>query len=243
MYLIRMKIVSLAACLLLTSVPALSQIHTNTAWAEYYQFVNGANNSLDFDFVAVPAGSADAISAYDGTNHQRTYLSLAPQFVLNFSTRQISLALIPSDVGLGSFDGSYASLTGKPASSFNNAPGRSTIVTVAAAANGFQVSSTNNATVSYSITIVATATIGGSSSGYVVLEIASTNSTNPSDWKEISRVSNGISVTLALTLQSIQTVGGTVSGAVPAGYYVRERSVNVAGTPTYTYNSGQEVVQ
>lgn len=125
--------------------------------------------------------------------------------------------------------------------SFNNTPSRS-IVTTAAAANGFQISSTRNSLVNYSITIVSTASISANASGYVVLEICSTNSSTASDWIEVGRIPNGQAVSLALTLQSVSTGGGIVSCMVPIGYYTRLRSVNLSGTPVYTYNSGQEVI-
>lgn len=125
--------------------------------------------------------------------------------------------------------------------SFNNTPSV-TIQTVAASANGNQLSSTRNAQVSYSVTLVSTATIAGSQSGYVVLEICPTNSAVAGNWVEINRVTNGQAVSLAVVLQSVSTGGGTVSGTVPSGYYRRLRSVNVSGTPSYTFNSGQEVL-
>lgn len=116
------------------------------------------------------------------------------------------------------------------------------IVTTAAAANGFQLSATKDAQVGYSVTIVSTATISGNASGYVVLELAATNSSTASDWSEVGRISNGQSVSLAITLQAVSTGGGQITAYVPAGYYARLRSVNTAGTPTYTFNSGQEVL-
>lgn len=136
---------------------------------------------------------------------------------------------------------SYSSGTlGLTAMSVNNTPSR-TIQTVAAAANGWQISSTRNASVQYSTTISTTATIGGASSGYVVLEVASTNSSTAGDWQEIARSTNAQTISLALILQSVQTVGGQLMGIVPAGKWVRLRAANVSGTPTYTFNSGQEV--
>lgn len=123
---------------------------------------------------------------------------------------------------------------------FNNAPARS-IVSTAAAANGFQIDTVLDAQVSYSCTIGTTATIGGASSGTLVLEVAPTNSSVAGDWKEIARLTNGQTITLALALQSVQTIAGCLAGLVPAGYYARIRSINNSGTPTFTFNSGQEV--
>lgn len=125
--------------------------------------------------------------------------------------------------------------------SFNNTATHS-FVTTAAAANGFQLSTTRDAFVSYSASISTSVSLSGNSSGYVVLEIASTNSSTASNWKEISRVTSGQSGTLVVGLTLNQVGGGSLVGDVPAGYYARLRTVNVSGTPTYTYNSGQEIL-
>lgn len=109
-------------------------------------------------------------------------------------------------------------------------------------ATGFQVSAGRSAFVNYNVTIVTTATIGGNTSGTVVLEIAPTNSATAGDWAEVGRYTNGQSISLALALQSVQTLAGQISGFIPAGYYAKLRSINNSGTPTYTYNSGQKVL-
>lgn len=124
--------------------------------------------------------------------------------------------------------------------SFNNTPARSIVTGTGAV--GFQVSSTRDAQVSYSPKIVTTATIAGGQDGYVVLEIAATNSATAGDWKEIGRVENGQALSLAITLQSVQPVGSPLNGIVPAGWYAKLRSVNVTGTPTFSSVSGQEVL-
>lgn len=123
---------------------------------------------------------------------------------------------------------------------FNNAPARS-IVTTAAAANGWRISTDRVAIVSYSVTIGTTVSLSGNSSGYVVLEIAPTNSAIASDWSEISRITCGQSGTLIIGLTLDQLGGGILHGIVPIGYYVRQRSVNVAGTPVFTPTGQQEV--
>jgi hypothetical protein len=129
--------------------------------------------------------------------------------------------------------------------SYNFAPSAKTIQTTAAAANGFQVSSTRKSWVTYSVTITTATTVLGTSnsSGYVVLEIAATNSTTASDWKEVGRMSSGQNTAITVAVGTItQTGGGSLSGMVPSGYYTRLRSVSVADTPTFAYNSGQEVL-
>lgn len=122
---------------------------------------------------------------------------------------------------------------------FNNAASHS-LITTAAAANGFQLSSTRNVSVFYSVNVLTTATIAGASDGYIVLEIATTNSATASDWKEVSRSRNGQTLSLAIALQSVQNIGSELMNIVPAGYYARLRSVTVSGTPAFSYISGQE---
>lgn len=115
------------------------------------------------------------------------------------------------------------------------------IETVAAAANGFTLSAVQCTHVSYSVTILSSSTLAVGSSGYVVLEICPTNSSVAGDWQEIARLTNGQNNGLIVGLALNQPGGAPLAGIVPAGYYVRLRSVNVVGTPTYTWNSGQEV--
>lgn len=127
---------------------------------------------------------------------------------------------------------------------FSNAPARA-IQTVAGAANGVQLSAFQDAHASYSVTISTTVTLTGNSAGYVVFEVAATNSVTASDWQEISRFTSGQSGTIVVGLTLNQTGGGSLVGLVPAGYFSRLRSVNTAtsaGNPTYTFNSGQEVL-
>lgn len=123
---------------------------------------------------------------------------------------------------------------------FNFTPSHS-IQTVAAAANGWQIDSTRDSDVNYAVTVTTTASIAGNASGYVVLEVAATNSATATDWTEIARTGNSQALTLAITLQSVQAVPAQLHGIVPGGYYTRLRSVTSAGTVTYAYNSGEEV--
>lgn len=122
---------------------------------------------------------------------------------------------------------------------FNNSPSV-TIQTVANAANGSQISTTKTTIVSYSITISTTVSLAGNETGYVVLEICPTNSSTAGDWIEIGRATSGQSGALVIGLTLNQFGGGNITGMIPAGYYRRLRSVDTNGTPTYTYNSGQE---
>lgn len=230
--------------------------HAATAGDTEIQQRDPTNAFNILNFIPLPAGPA-ALSIDTATNAigYAVYGS-----GLNFGAGALSVANVPESsvtnlVGdltskltapLGSTaqyirgDGTLATLPVPATRSFNNAASH-TIVTTAAAANGFQLSSTQDTSVFYTVNVNTTATIAGNADGYVALEIAPTNSTLASDWKEIARARNGQSISLAITLQSVQNISSEVMGIVPTGYYARLRSVNVSGTPVYTFVSGQEV--
>ena len=115
-------------------------------------------------------------------------------------------------------------------------------ITTGTGATGFQVSTSSPADGRYSVTIVSTASIAGSSQGTVVLEIAPVNSATTTAWSEVGRCTNGQALSLAITLQSVQTTACQLSAFIPAGWYAKLRSISTAGTPTFTVNSQQEVL-
>lgn len=123
------------------------------------------------------------------------------------------------------------------------APATRSIVTGTGAV-GFQPSATRDVFGNYNVTIASAVQIGVATNvqGTMVLEIAPTNSATAGDWVEVARFTNGQNIGLALALASTQTLAGQLSGMIPAGYYAKIRSINNSGTPTYTYNSGQEVL-
>lgn len=104
----------------------------------------------------------------------------------------------------------------------------------------FQISSTRDALANYSVEIVSTLSLTGGQSGTVFLEIYEDSGCSTGT-QEISRITNGNTGTIAVGLSTVQTNAGNVSGYVPAGKYVKLRSANNTGTPTFTYRSGQEV--
>lgn len=105
-------------------------------------------------------------------------------------------------------------------------------------ATGFQVSATRPSNNCYSVTVNSGSTLLAPVYGNVVFEIAATNSATAGDWTEVARTGGGDTVGLLHT----GTATGQICAFVPAGYYSKLRSVNGAGTPTYSYNSGQEVI-
>lgn len=105
----------------------------------------------------------------------------------------------------------------------------------------FQISSTRAAFVNYSVDIAATLSLISGQTGTVFLETYS-DSGCTTGTQEITRFVNGNTGTLSLGLNITQNVTGTLTGYVPAGKYVKIRTANTSGTPTFNYRSGQEVL-
>ena len=128
--------------------------------------------------------------------------------------------------------------------------------------NVFQISSSRDALVNYSVEISCVLNLATGEAGIVYLEIASDysftsdvqemarfyNQNNgsltifTSDVQEVVRFYNQNSGSLTIGLNLTQSTASTLSGYVPAGYYCRLRTENAIGTPTFTYRSGQEVL-
>lgn len=107
--------------------------------------------------------------------------------------------------------------------------------------SAFQVSTTRDAMVSYSVEIGAAASLTGGQTGTVFLEIAN-DAAFTSGVQEIARFVNGNSVSLAIAITVNQNICGVLAGYVPAGKYARLRTANTAGTPSFNYRSGQEAL-
>lgn len=106
----------------------------------------------------------------------------------------------------------------------------------------FQVSTTRDALVNYSVQCTITASIAGGQSCDVILEIA-TDAAFTAGVQTIGIIGTGQTYTLAIAIQGVQPQTAQVTGYVPAGYYARLRTVNVSGSPTYAYRAGQEILQ
>lgn len=107
--------------------------------------------------------------------------------------------------------------------------------------SAFQISSTRNSRVSYTISVAATLSLSGGQTGTVVLEYADDSGMTTNVMTVQSSV-NGNTGTLTIGLNTVQTGSASLSGDIPAGKYVRIRTVNTAGTPTFTMGTAQEVL-
>lgn len=151
----------------------------------------------------------------------------------------------------------YADITGKPtfatvatSGSYNDLSNKPTIPTLPTRTfnnptrslnTSFQISSTQDAQVSYSVDIATALSLSGGQAGTVYLRYADDTGFT-TNVKEVGRFasSNTGALTIGLALNQIAT--GTLSGLVPAGKYVRIVTENNTGTPTFTYRSAQEVL-
>lgn len=100
---------------------------------------------------------------------------------------------------------------------------------------GFQLSTTLDYNVSYSVYAQVSSALAGTNTGDIYLE---TSPNNAAPWTTINR--SGVSVAGVLS-----TTGGTqsMSGFIPSGYYVRIRSAATgsnSGSAVFTYQTGQE---
>lgn len=132
--------------------------------------------------------------------------------------------------------GSYNDLTNKP-----------TIPTIAARVfqnptrslnTAFQISTTRDAAVIYTVDISVTSLILAGQSGRVYLEYADDSgfTTNVVTVSSSPNATGGV-------LNVTNLGSGNVTGWIPAGKYARIRTANATGAPTYTFQSSQEVLQ
>lgn len=126
-----------------------------------------------------------------------------------------------------------------PAAKSISSPTRS--IVTGTGATGFQVSATRPAWVWYDLSVVTTASIAGNAAGDIFLEVAPTNSATAGDWVKKGTFGNAQALSLAITLQSVQTTKGQLGTYVPAGYYVKLRSSG-SGTVSYNFLESTEIL-
>lgn len=180
----------------------------------------GDKNKLDLIAAGATANDTDA-NLKDRANHTGTQ---AASTITGLATVATS--------------GDYADLSGKPTipsvtRTFSN-PTRSLNT-------AFQVSTTQDSAVSYSVDIACSLSLTGGQAGTVFLRYAD-DSGHTTNVKEVCRfaASNTGALTIGLSLNQVAT--GAISGLIPAGKYVKLVTSNDTGTPTFTYRNAQEVL-
>lgn len=105
----------------------------------------------------------------------------------------------------------------------------------------FQPSPSRDTIVTYSIDIACTLSLSGGQTGTVFLEVAD-DVDFTTNIQEISRTVNGNTGTLSIGLNITQNCTAQLSGCIEAAKFVRIRTANTTGTPTFNYRSGQEAI-
>lgn len=173
---------------------------------------NSTNTMNEGQFIPVPTGGAHGVAMIDGNDEWIDFATLGSGLSYDATNKVLN------------FTPSAPTITNGVSRPINS--------------TAFQPHATLPSTVRYTVTIASTLSLSGGQDGSVFLETSADGSTG---WTEIARVRNGNTGTLSLGLNTVQTHTYELSGAVEAGYYVRLRTVNNTGTPTFTYVTGQEV--
>jgi len=107
--------------------------------------------------------------------------------------------------------------------------------------SSFLISNTQDCLVIYSVLISCSLSRTTGQSGIIYLEIASDIGFTK-DVQELARSTNENSGTIVGISDLVQSITNTMSGYVPSNYYCRLRTSNILSTPTFTYQSGQEIL-
>lgn len=105
----------------------------------------------------------------------------------------------------------------------------------------FQVSTSQDSIISYSVQIVSALSLLTGAVGTVFLEISPVSDFS-SGVQAIANFTNGHTGNLSIGLSITHTGAGILTGFVPAAYYCRLRTLNVTGTPVFSYQNGQELL-
>lgn len=169
------------------------------------------------------------------------YNATNPNSFIDLAGARLSITFTTTGTGAATYNSGNGALnvpnTTPAAIVINDVPGRSIVTTTTS--TGFQIDASRACEVHYDIDLSTTASIAGNAAVSVYLETAATNSTTAGDWTSIAKVTNTQALSLAITLQSIQGVTMSFNRKIPAGKYVRLRSV-ISGTASATIAYAQE---
>jgi len=137
--------------------------------------------------------------------------------------------------------GQVLTMTSSTTMAFQNPSNRSQSASTRSLNSAFQLSTTRDSEVRYSVDISCTSTLLGGQSGTVILEMAN-NAAFTTGVQTLCQFTNSNSVSLAIAITVTQINTACLTGYIPAGNWIRLRTVNGTGTPTFTYQVGQEVL-
>lgn len=107
--------------------------------------------------------------------------------------------------------------------------------------SAFQISSSQDALVSYAVDISCTMSLTSGQAGTVTLQYAD-DSGFTTNVKTVQGGQSGNTGTLTIGLALTQLGTIDLSGIIPAGKYVKLVTANSTGTPTFTYRSASETL-
>lgn len=133
--------------------------------------------------------------------------------------------------------GTYSSVTTDTQGRVTAGTNRNFTSTARSLNSAFQISVVRDVYVSYAVDIACASALLAGQSGTVILEYADNVgiSTNVVTVQQASGSAGGV-----LNLATTSTA--TLSGIIPTGKFVRLRTVNNTGAPTFTYRTSQEVL-
>lgn len=105
----------------------------------------------------------------------------------------------------------------------------------------FQISTTRDSFVSYTIDIATTLSLTTGQTGTVTLQYAD-DSGFTTNVKTVQSSVNGNGGTLTIGLNLTQTTTASLNGIIPLGKYVKLITANTVGSPTFTMRAAQEVL-
>lgn len=138
--------------------------------------------------------------------------------------------------------GSYANVTTDAQGRVTAGTSRSQSTVTRPLNTAFQPNTTRDVDARYSVQCTVTASISGGQNCDVFLEIASDQAFTTAV-QQVGVVGQGQVYTLAIALQGVQPQTQQVIGYVPAGYWVRIRTAQNLGSPSFSYRLGQEILQ
>lgn len=134
--------------------------------------------------------------------------------------------------------GTYVAVTTDPQGRVTAGRPRSFTYPTRSMNTAYQVSAAQDAYVNYTVDVGVTSLLLAGSTGRVYLDYAD-NAAMTTNLITVNESPNGTGGVLNVT-----NIGpGNVHGWIPAGKYVRIRTVAASGTPTFTYVRGEEVLQ
>lgn len=101
----------------------------------------------------------------------------------------------------------------------------------------YQISNSLASRISVSPQISCSLSLSGGQAGKIVLEISANGSTG---WIYGEQITGSNTGTLTIGLNTVQISGSALRADLPVGYYWRLTTTNTTGTPTYTFNGGNE---